>query len=654
MNVFEQMAQKIETGNGSARAPDVDSFEDFLRYHARVKARSGGSVPYTFEGREGLVFVAQRIDEILGSHSDKALVDATLAICGGAQFGKTIIVLLLTAYLTGIEFRNVGVYLPDDDLVEGIVDGKLRPEVIELHDWFSDMITTGKTMSKSGKAVNRKGAFMVTDGDKQSLGMIRGMGKIPTSFSMDATIQDERDDIDPRKSKYLSGRTASSDLRFGISIGTQRYHGMGQNKEFADGTQEVLVFRNANTGALVNLEESWPKCVRRQMGAAPAVNDPCLTLEGDFKTGDTLIAEYDPDGSFYFADPVDGTPLDRSLPEIDMRRPDRVKYRKFSVRIPQIACSALSVQQAVSRWQEAIRDPEMMIVFRCEVLADPSNLDQTITPHIIERAQNTAPFDLSLKADHPIFAGVDTGDRCWFTAIEDESPTRQKLRWAEKIAGDNLVARCVALYHTLDISCLFIDAGPLRDTARAVVYALNGLDEEDAPTYDKPETEYIRFKNGLIWNGPAGRWENLKAATVEFTQKPGNGVKHKLGKTDTGKLYPVIQASRDDTISGVLNDLLTAADGVSEVIAGKLRTEPKLLLPRPRPGAPLAVETLANHILVGSKKDEDGNFNKNCENHYLLAAGYARLARMIGTRAVSAPMHLSGTGTPGASSRRDF
>ncbi|MEO0510561.1 MAG: hypothetical protein AAF065_11955 [Verrucomicrobiota bacterium] len=635
--------------------PDVGCFEDFLRKHARVLDKSGESMPYTFEGRECLIFVARLIDLILGSHTGKCLPDAVVAICGGAQFGKTIIVLLLMAYLTSKEFRNVGIYLPDDDLVEGIVDGKLRPEVIDLHSWYADMIQLAKDTAASGKAVNRKGAVAVSDGKRAAMAMIRGMGKIPTSFSMDVVMEDEKDDIDPKKSKYLSGRTASKELRLRISIGTQRFHGMGQNKEFTNGTQDVLIFRNHKTGAAWNLEENWPQICRMQMGAEPSPEDPKLTNEADFKRDGDHVAEYSPDALYYVADLEDGTPLDRSKPDVDRRRADREKLRRFSIRIPQIACAALSLQQAVSRWVAAVSDPESMEVFRCEVLADPSNAAQAITPQIIERAQGVEPFDLSLKAEHPVFAGVDTGDRCWFTAIEDESPKRQRVVWAERIAGDNLLSRCIALSKKLKVDCLFVDAGPLRDTARHIVYALNGLDDEPIVQDDNPEKAYIRFSSGLVWNGPAGRWENLKAATVEFTLKPGSGVKHKLGKTDEGKLYPVVQASRDDTISGVINDLLTEADGVIEVIDGELRDEPKLLLPRKRPGAPAAVEDLENHILAGSKKDEDGKFVDKCENHYLLGLGYGRLARTIGTKNVSRPSHVAAvTSASPSSSRKDW
>ena len=111
-----------------------------------------------------------------------ALADATIDICGGAQFGKTILALNFGIYLTACKFRNWGYYLPDDDLVEGIVDAKLRPDVIEQIEWLGPLMQVGKMDDKRGRSVNRKGAFQVSDGNRKAQGMIRGMGKIPTSF----------------------------------------------------------------------------------------------------------------------------------------------------------------------------------------------------------------------------------------------------------------------------------------------------------------------------------------------------------------------------------------------------------------------------------------------------------------------------------------
>jgi len=52
-------------------------------------------------------------------------------------------------------------------------------------EWFARMVQIGKALNKSGRAVNRKGAFLVTDGRRKAVGMIRGLGKVPTTFSMD-------------------------------------------------------------------------------------------------------------------------------------------------------------------------------------------------------------------------------------------------------------------------------------------------------------------------------------------------------------------------------------------------------------------------------------------------------------------------------------
>jgi len=67
--------------------------------------------------------------------------------------------------------------LPDRDLVEGMVDTKFRPDILDQIDWFARMTQVGKTVNKSGKSVNRKGAFSVTNGKQRSHGMILGLIK---------------------------------------------------------------------------------------------------------------------------------------------------------------------------------------------------------------------------------------------------------------------------------------------------------------------------------------------------------------------------------------------------------------------------------------------------------------------------------------------
>lgn len=83
--------------------PRIDSFFDFLTRHARVKSGSG-YVPYHFRGREALLPIVRQLDAMLASGEP----DASLALCGGAQFGKTVLMLNLLAYLVAVRFRNVG------------------------------------------------------------------------------------------------------------------------------------------------------------------------------------------------------------------------------------------------------------------------------------------------------------------------------------------------------------------------------------------------------------------------------------------------------------------------------------------------------------------------------------------------------------------
>lgn len=239
--IIDRLSTRLDDA-GKPKTPKVGSFVDFLENHAKAKTPGGSYVNYSFKGREALQFCAEIFDHVLGSHTGKPIADATVDICGGAQFGKTILGLNFGAYVTTCPFLNWGYYLPDDDLVEGIVDSKLRPDVIEQIEWIGALMTVGKSESKTGRVVNRKGAFMVTDGERKAFGMIRGMGKIPTSFSMDVAMEDEKDDIDAKRSKYLTGRMTSSDLRLRSSIGTQRVHGAGQNKQLENGSKHVFVF----------------------------------------------------------------------------------------------------------------------------------------------------------------------------------------------------------------------------------------------------------------------------------------------------------------------------------------------------------------------------------------------------------------------------
>jgi hypothetical protein len=91
----------------------------------------------------------------------------------------------------------------------------------------------------------------------------------------------------------------------------------------------------------------------------------------------------------------------------------------------------------------------MMPVFRCDVMALPSNTEQAINPEVILRARTVEePFDLSLApATAPRFAGMDTGNRCWFVSREVFSEGRKRVAWAEQVPLSQMVARDVVLFH---------------------------------------------------------------------------------------------------------------------------------------------------------------------------------------------------------------
>lgn len=644
-SAFDKVSDQLGA-NAAGEIPVVGSFMDFLRDHARVKTPGGDYVHYSFEGREALIPIVETFDLVLGSHTGVPLPDSSIDICGGAQFGKTILALNFGAYLTACRYMNWGYYLPDDDLVEGIVDTKLRPDVIEQIEWLGPLMAVGKMEDKRGKSVNRKGAFQVSDGKRKAFGMIRGMGKIPTSFSMDCAMEDEKDDIPAKRSKYLTGRMTASDLRLRSSIGTQRLHAAGQQKQWEEGSQGVFLFE-VGDGRLINLEENWPDVCRLAVDGEPKPSDPKLTNAGDFRDEAGNSWAYEPGAPFYFADPETGAVVDRRKPICEHRAPERIKLRKWSFRISQFAIGALSINQFVSRWQEAVRDPEMMIVFRCDVMALPSNVEQAVTPEVLLRARtSSAPFDLSLAPGMlPRFAGMDTGNRCWFFAREIQSEAEKRVQWAEQVPLSQMVERTTVLFHKLGIACLAIDANPAVDQARALCYRLNGLESIDwLPFNGLPADARIEFPDRLVWDGGLKRWENLRCFVVEFALKPGAGIVHKLGVDEQNgfkKFFPVIQANRFESINRVINELLTPAENVIRMVDGEVLQDPVMRLARKEPGSPPIVETLDAHLITGSKraKGEDGeakDFVDGCENHLLLGDAYSALAEMIGGHGVRA------------------
>ena len=661
------------------------TFYAFMHDHAKVRIEKNGRpcfVRYSTNGRESLRWVIGLIDHVLGNDTSyltdaersvlfgvaapgafARLPDSVIDVCGGAQFGKTILALHLKAYLCAIKGMNSFYALPDDDLVEGIVDGKERPEVLDQIPWLAQMIKMGKGLNASGKAADRKGAMLFTGGPVPAMSYTRGINaKIPTTFSADCVIKDEPDDIKAANAKYLKGRMTASGLRLEISIGTQRYAGAGQNKAFEEGCKIVGLLECPHCGARHNPEEAWPKICRMDQGKAE--ENPWLTAEGDFVDGIGGHTAFSRTGTYIFACPDCGTELDRTRIIPSARSPERIAERKWSVRVSQMCCSGLPVIMFVSDWISAVIDPLAMKAFCCDRLAIPRSSAQAVTPEVITRSTALEPVFLTLQPapeGRVRYAGLDTGDQCWFTCREfDPATGRKSTVWAEAVAAESVRARVPALFATLGVSCLFVDAGPLRDLARDLCLMLNGI----PPHIDNAAELKLDGRiecGGVIWEGERKVWSGLKCAAVEFTGKPGCGITQACRITPANEtVYPVIACNRDEAIEMVINELLTAAEGIQTVdpVTGKLRSEPLWLLPADLPGALPVVSLLQKHILAGSCKElnangRDTNYKDKIENHLLLASTYARLAEAVSdssfgrkqeAKSETAQRHPDGTG----------
>ncbi|MEI9999396.1 MAG: hypothetical protein WDO13_09610 [Verrucomicrobiota bacterium] len=670
------MARKLEQRRARKSPPRIDSFTDFLLHHARVKSGSGYE-PYHFAGREALRPIVERLDQILAAGEP----DASLALCGGAQFGKTVLMLNLLAYLVAVQFRNVGYYLPDDDLVSGLVDGKLRPDVLDQIPWLARLIAVGKTLNASGRAVNRKGAFLCTDGTRTALAFMRGLGKIPTSFSMDVVVQDEKDDLPDEHARFLAGRMTASNLRLSLLIGTQRYHGAGQNLAFTEGTQHIGLLACTGCGARVNPETAWPGVCRLVVEGKPSAEWPALTVEGNFELRtknvelrtesqqsaasgrsefydlSSKLIPFSPGQRFELCCPTCGGILDRDHPQWHAQAPEREKLQRWSYRLSQLLIPAIGLEQIVAAWQLAVRDPEHMTVFCTDRLALPKATTQTLTPAVLEQARGDYNLELRTKnvergnAEAPSssfsvlsssflrYAGLDMGDQCWFVAraVDAKPPHNVRLLWIEPIAAERVRARVPELFCALDLAALCVDAGPLRDLSRDLVFALNSVSDGSPRTPCDGPAHGVRGLPCVQWHEPSQKWRHVRAMAVEFTQREGGGLRHKVGQTQEGRTYPLLAANRDETIERVVQELLPPGAGDPRLVensdgtAAQAPTQ-RFFLPAKTDAPRDVLDVYERHLLAGARQERDGKARRyvdQCENHFLLATAYAALAELI-------------------------
>lgn len=630
LSIRDQVRAAVAAEAPAVEVPAVASMREFLAVHGRVKVGSR-YLPYDMAGRPALALATQWVDDLLAAGRP----DCRIKIKGGAQWGKTVWAINLYAYLLGVRFLGVGYYLPDQALVDGIVDTKFRPDVVDQIPWFAALLKIGKTINKSGKAVERKGAVMATDGHRTALGYFLGTNRVPTTYTHDVQIVDERDDINEKNEKFLDGRLTSSPVRLRIDIGTARYDKAGMDKEFEDSTQHCALITCPGCDTAISPEDEWPGVCRLQVADAPRPSDPRLTLAGDFKTSGedgATLATHRPGHRYYLACPRCGGVLDRARVEYRPRRPEMAALGKYGIEVSQISTAAIDLTQIVAAWAGAVCDADKMTAFRCDRWARPKSSTQGLDSGIMDRCRDDYALSVA-PTGLPRYAGMDTGDRFWFLVREVESPGRKRFAWAEQLSPATARVRVPQLCTQSGVACLFLDIGNERAMARDIAMAVNGISE--SPTLSPAQVAgRVDFGNGLLWDGALKRWSGLRAACVEFSVKPGGGIIHELRLTLEGQAYPVIRANRDETIQRAIDEFLCYDDGLVAVVDGKLRTAPSMRMPSLAPGANEAVRVMQEHFVSGSRKvaGSDGktlSFIDQVPNHYLLANAYSALAESV-------------------------
>ena len=659
-------------------APSCRTFHEFLANHARVLGRDGTGVPFSLAGRGPLLLVVEWLDKILRNTLDGETVEidgvcfapgglkgATVAVAGGAQFGKTVLELNLLAYATAVRFLSAGNYLPDRFKVEEIVDQKFRPNVLDLYPWMAAMIQLGKVRNASGKTVNRKQSYTVTNGERKSFGSFCGMHKPPTSITLDLALLDEVDDIPDRNIGYVDARMTNSPVHLTAFIGTQRVAGAGQNVRLKASSFHVKLVPCPGCGREWCLEEEFPRCVRVR------TREPHENQEPGGAAPDAIITPemgHDRTARYYLACPECGTELDRDSGRYVARHAERVAQARLGVRVSQLSISAIPLAEIIGAWYAAFEDPSgnALAAFSCDRIAIPNaGAAQPITQAVLddcralgwaERREEAHPYAMSLagtpepppSAEHEPpcsrVAGLDLGPRCWFWCDEVRGPRVTACVWAEMMASGQAAERLPLLMAALGVQCVLLDAGGEPDLTKRLVLTLNGLDQAapcDEPLAALLPQQLFGLGSGLSWDGERRQWHGLRAAAVLFVAGAGRGVEQTIGLTQERLIYPLIKCQRAETIQTAVNDFLTPAQGVVELVeapaggaGGKIvRSLPRARLPQTGAGPGVSPAVLDGHLLNLRKEHHPRtgleDWIDGVENHLGLAKAYARLAQTV-------------------------
>jgi hypothetical protein len=652
-----------ESGDRTETIPDRRSFEQFLLADCMAPASGGDEnrglfAPYSFNGREALLHIVRQIDKIITDRIE----DATVSLAGGAQIGKSMLQHGLVAYGTGQRFLNVMLFLPDKDLVAGVVQTKFRPNVVDQIPWFARMMTLGIESNESGKAVNRIGAFSVTDGIKRAGAMFCGLNKVPTTFSCDVAIVDEVDDVDSGNESFIGGRLTNSNLRLIFKAGTQRVHGRGMQKAWKDGSQGVFTVECPSCGKSHNPEESFPEivCIDTDDGEVAR-----LTYNADLRVGDRIVCEHAAENSYRLGCTSCGAELDTATGTYVHRRPAKLEFHEYSFRISQLCMSAISLSKIVNDWRKAIESESKMVTFRTDVLGLPRSSAQKLEPAIMDRARHVIEFSPGYSHDTKFqrFAGLDIGSRCWFVVREMVGPHDKRIIWAESIPLHVISSRVPTLVQSLGVTSTFIDQMPETKESRQLAYQLNGFGSLDRlPAIPDSGRCYVSVGNGVAFSrgdDGAEKWVGLRAAVVRFDHKKlGAGIDQRIdrfvGSDGMPTYVPLIACNRFETVDAVVREFLTPAEGEIDVIHGLgIRQSPAIRLPNLKDGI---WQEFEDHHIAGSERgltsdNELGDYVRD-ENHLLFANGYARLSEVVckgnRTRVFSASrIGTSGTGNSG-------
>lgn len=391
------------------RHPSV-SFESFSRFLTKhIRTDRGG---FTWQGYRPLKDVCEAVVDPANEQVD-VVKPTQKGFTTALGFGFP----LWQMHRNG---RNVGYFLPTNDMAKAILKSRLRPAI---HG--SDI---------QAEVRDTPGDGLVLVGEKRMIVLGLDSVRAAISWPMDVVVYDEVDDLNQEHVGIARQRLDASDYGHEVAFCCGRFPGEGIHGRYLKGDQRRWLVTCGRCRHEQILEDHWPDNCLRVGSKWHLICTKCRAVLNPERMGQFVA-----------------------------QRDARSANGRVSFQVSALAFGCTDIGRIMREWEQAQGDRKALANFRCSKLGLPDAGDrQAIDAAVLARAARPPAL-----ASPPFFVGVDTGDFCHISVCGMVAEGIEFVRF-ERVRGEDLLDRLGVLDGQMLIDGFLVDQRPEGSLARAV------------------------------------------------------------------------------------------------------------------------------------------------------------------------------------------